>query len=87
MKFNNSNNNDSRWKSVNQRLGGVKGVLKIDEGEKKLPRLVQYDMLERDNAEWNQTKKEFAKRYNLKKIVDCKYDLLTLKTKLQSSDD
>jgi hypothetical protein len=50
----------------------VKGVLKLDNGEKKLPRLVQYDMLERDLKEWDQTKKEFARRYDLKKIVDCK---------------
>ena len=61
----------SKWQEVNQRIGGVKGVLKIENGEKKLPKLVQYEMLDRDVAEWKQTKKEFAKRYNLKKVIDC----------------
>ena len=63
---------NAKWNEVNNRIGGVKGVIKMDNGEKKLPRLVQYDMRERDVAEWAQTKKEFAKRYNLKKIIDCK---------------
>ena len=30
----------SKWSQINQRIGGVKGVLKLDNGEKKLPRLV-----------------------------------------------
>ena len=62
----------SKWSQINQRIGGVKGVLKLDNVEKKLPRLVQYDMLERDLKEWDQTKKEFARRYDLKKVIDCK---------------
>lgn len=77
---------NAKWNEVNNRIGGVKGVIKMDNGEKKLPRLVQYDMRERDVAEWAQTKKEFAKLYNLRKIIDCKDGYLSL-TRLVMNDD
>ena len=57
---------------VMDKVGGLKGVLKLDNLEKKLPRLVKYEMLDRDKKEWDDTKKEFAKKYGLKKIVNGK---------------
>lgn len=78
--------NTSKWSQVNSRIGGVKGLLRLDNVEKKLPRLVQYDMLERDLKEWDQTKKEFAKRYNLKKIIDCKLEIVTFLMVFASDD-
>ena len=55
--------------SINK-AGGVQKLLSTDDMEKKLPRLVKYEMKERDFKEWGDTKKEFARRYNLKKIIN-----------------
>lgn len=58
-----------KLRSKMKKVGGIDSILKLNSIEKKLPKLVRYDMAERDVQEWEDTKKEFAKKYGLKKIV------------------